>query len=164
VNGQGRKGRQKRIGPPADSRHPGRGGFSLLEVLMAMGILLGCVIVLTELAAIGRAHATDAEILAKAQLLCQTRLNEMLAGAQPVMPVQDRTLDEEPGWEYSVKVDSVPYPGLVAVRVVVAQDVPEGQRGKRFSLVRWTRDPHGRLAASAGETAEEAGDEAGNEE
>jgi hypothetical protein len=128
---------------------------------MAMGILLGCVIVLTELAAIGRAHATDAEALAKAQLLCQTRLNEMLAGVQPVMPVQNRAMDDEPGWEYSVEIDAAPYPGLTAIRVVVAQDVPEGHRAKQFALVRWIRDPHGRIAASAGEMSEEDEDDSG---
>ena len=35
----------------------GHRGFTLLEVLLATGLLLGCVIVLAELAAIGREHA-----------------------------------------------------------------------------------------------------------
>jgi len=142
-----------------------RGGFSLLEVLMAMGVLLGCIIVLTELAAIGRAHANDAQTRAKAQLLCQARLNEMLAGVQPVMPVQKRVIDEEPEWTYSVEIDSSPHPGLSVIRVVVAQDLPEEQRPQSFSLLRWIPDPHGRIAAAAGESlGEEIEEEPGEED
>jgi len=151
----------------ADKKTPdpfSRGGFSLLEVLMAMGVLLGCIIVLTELAAIGRAHANDAQTRAKAQLLCQARLNEMLAGVQPVMPVQKRAIDEEPEWTYSVEIDSSPHPGLSVIRVVVAQDLPEEQRPQSFSLIRWIGDPHGRIAAAAGESLDEQIEEEPTEE
>ena len=59
-----------------------RSGFSLLEVIMATAILLGCLIVLGDLAAVGRRHARDAEDLTTAQWLCQTKLNEILAGGK----------------------------------------------------------------------------------
>ena len=114
---------------------------------MAMGILLGCIVVLTRLAAIGRANADDADQTAKAQLVCQTRLSEMVAGITPVMPAQDRPLEADPGWKYSVRIEPLDELGLVALHVAVSQDVPEGQRARRFALVRWIRDPQGRLAA-----------------
>ena len=68
-----------------------REGFSLLEVLMATSILLGSVIVLNQLAEIGRKNAADAQDLSTAQLLCETRLNELVSGLAQIEPV-----DEEP--------------------------------------------------------------------
>ncbi len=132
---------------------------------MATGILLGCIVVLARLAAIGRTNASKAEILAESQIICQTRLNEMLVGIMPIMSVHDQALEDEPGWKYSVEIEALEHPGLAALRVVVAQDVPEGHRAKQFALVRWVRDPHGRIATggtSPGESIDR-GDEAGGE-
>ncbi len=52
--------------------------------MLATSILLACLIVLGELASVGRRHARDAEQLTAAQLLCRSRLNEILAGAAPL--------------------------------------------------------------------------------
>ena len=69
-----------------------RSGFSLMEVLLATAILLGSVIVLGELAGIGRQNANSAEELATAQRLCQNKLNEILAGLTSLEPVEAETL------------------------------------------------------------------------
>ena len=52
--------------------------------MLATSILLACLIVLGELASVGRRHARDAEQLTAAQLVCRSRLNEILAGAAPL--------------------------------------------------------------------------------
>ncbi len=70
----------------------GRSGFSLLEVLLATGILLGAAIVLSELAGIGARQASAARDLAQAQLLCQSKLNEIVAGIAPVAAARDAPL------------------------------------------------------------------------
>ncbi len=137
-----------------------RGGFSLLEVLLATGILLGSLIVLSELATIGRRRVRDAEDLTAAQRICQTKMQEILAGLQDPLPVEYAEVEDEPGWFYSVETGPVAgQPGLVAVRVTVAQDLassggqtflsaPEGGTLASpagllpgFTLVRWVRDP-----------------------
>ncbi len=126
---------------------PRRAGFSLLEVLLATAILLGCLIVLGQLAAVGRDHARSAEDLTTAQLLCQTKLNEVLAGVTPVRTVEQEPLEETPGWVYSIEVDSLGQPGLVSLRVTVSEDVGEVESGSeerpatQFTLTRWIRDP-----------------------
>lgn len=122
---------------PGPSR---RRGFTLLEVLMATGLLLGCVIVLAELAAIGREHANAAEDLSTAQRLCENRINEMLCGAAAVETVESEDLDED-GWTCSVTLDSAPNPDLVAVRVTVAREAAPSRRAREFSLVRWMSMP-----------------------
>jgi prepilin-type N-terminal cleavage/methylation domain-containing protein len=122
-------------------RSPSRKGFSLLEVLLATSILLGCLVVLSELAAIGRIHASVAQDGGTAVRICQSKMNEILAGLAPVTPVRAEPIDDPPGWWYSVEVEQVRQPGVVALRVTVGQDEdPEG-RTIDYSLVRWIRDP-----------------------
>lgn len=71
-----------------------RSGFSLMEVLLATAILLGSMIVLSELAGIGRHHANSAQRLATAQLLCQNKMNELLVGMAALESVDAEPLEE----------------------------------------------------------------------
>lgn len=115
-------------------------GFTLLEVMLAMGLLLGCVIVLAELASIGREHGNAAEDLTTAQLLCQNRLNEILAGATPLTPIDNEDLEND-GWMCSVGVEPLQQPGLAELRVTVSRDAGPARRAREFTLVRWIPDP-----------------------
>ena len=123
-----------------------RSAFSLMEVLLATAILLGSLIVLGQLATVGRMHAHDAERLTTAQLLCQSKLNEILAGVERVRPVEEESLAE--GWVYSVEVTSADKLHLASLRVTVSEDLAEledaadGPRPKQFTLTRWIRDPN----------------------
>jgi hypothetical protein len=118
-----------------------RPGFSLLEVLLAMAILMGSLVVLSELAAIGRRHIRDAEDLGTAERICQTKIGEILAGIEEPVAVEQMEVADEPGWLYSVETESLRQAGLISVRVTVVQDLPEEKRPREFSLVRWVRDP-----------------------
>lgn len=129
-----------------------REGFSLLEVLMATSILLGSVIVLNQLAEIGRKNAADAQDLSTAQLLCETRLNELVSGLAQIEPVEDEPIVGAPGWILSVDVEpldrnaaagstgSAGMLELAALRVTVAREPSEGRRSAAFTLVRWVPD------------------------
>lgn len=130
---------------------PRRAGFSLLEVLLAMSILLGSLIVLSELAGIGRQHTSDVEGLLTAQLVCQTKLNEILSGAAPAESYQKRPVAGQLDWTCSVEIYRVKQPGVAALRVTVWHEIatideldPELRKEHEFSLVRWIRDPSGR--------------------
>ncbi len=120
---------------------PRREGFSLLEVMLASAILVGCLAVLSELANIGRIHATVAQDGGTAERICQSKVNEILAGLAPASPVHDEPVEDAPGWVCSVDVDSVRQRGVVALRVTVKQDDDSAGRPMEFSLVRWIRDP-----------------------
>jgi hypothetical protein len=118
----------------------------LIEVLLATSILLGCVVVLAQLARIGRRHAESTQDLSTAQLLCQSKLNELLAGASPAEPVQSEPFEDHPGWVYSLEVSSAGQLGMTALSVTVAKDdsdrrsANQGARpAKQFTLVRWVR-------------------------
>ncbi len=131
-------------------RRSARGGFSLLEVVLATSILLAVAIVLFELAAIGRAHIESAEDLTTAQRICQTRINEILSGASPLQVVQGEPLEEDSDWTITVALDPVEQmPGLAALRVTVSREASPGHRAKQYTLVRWIRDSQ---AGHEGET------------
>jgi Tfp pilus assembly protein PilV len=125
-------------------------GFSLMEVLLATSILLACLIVLGELAAVGRRHARDAEQMNAAQLVCRSRLNELLAGAAPLEPQAAIEVPELPGWSQTVYVETLGKFGLSSVTVTVTRAPPAaletatGGRGKSFSLTRWVHVPERR--------------------
>jgi len=118
-----------------------RAAFSLLEVLLATGILLGAIAVLGELARLGRLNALAARDQTQAQLLCESKLSEILAGAESAEPHSDQPLTEAPGWLFRVEREPLEHEGLTSLRVTVAQDLPEAKRPVRFSLVRWMREP-----------------------
>jgi len=129
-----------------------RSAFSLMEVLLATSILLASLIVLGQLATVGRMHAHDAETLTTAQLLCQSKLNEILAGVERVRPVEEESIAD--GWVYSVEVTSAGKLHLASLRVTVSEDLAEledaadGPRPKQFTLTRWIRDPDHQDTAS----------------
>jgi len=114
-----------------------RGGFSLIEVLLATSILMACVIVLGHLATIGRRSARAAQDISTAQVLCETKMNELLAGAVPLERVDEVPLDDNGDWLVSVELEPTEHALLTAVRVTVTQVVQEQERPREFVLVRW---------------------------
>lgn len=128
-----------------------REGFSLMEVILAMSILLGGVVVLGRLASIGAKHARTAEDLAAAQLLCEARITEILAGIAPAETLEEEPLPNSPDWVISQELLPLEQPGVVALSVTVTR-APEDLAGlatapteekKEVSvtLVRWMLDP-----------------------
>lgn len=118
-----------------------RHGFSLLEVLLATSILIGSAIVLMELASIGSRHASTARDLAKSQLICQTKLNEILTRIAPVEAVRPMPVEDEPEWVYWIDVQPLKQPGLVLVEVNAVHEPVPRKQSARFILTRWVRDP-----------------------
>jgi Tfp pilus assembly protein PilV len=80
---------------PRDPRRP-RAGLSLLEVLVATVILAGSMVVLMELAAIGRRQVSRIERWSTAQRLCRTKIDEVAAGIVQAQDVDNREFDGEP--------------------------------------------------------------------
>jgi len=127
-------------------RRRGPRGFTLLEVILALAILL------TSLAAIGQlvynAYRNAARVrdLTRAQLIAESILAELNAGALPLETVADAPVEDiddtvEPGWLYTVDIAPLELDGLLSVQVTVAQDPSMVAHPVQFSLTQWMLDP-----------------------
>ncbi len=145
------------------------GGFTLLEIILALTILAGAVAVLGEVSRFGMRCAERARDMTHAQLLCEGKLAEIVAGIAPAEAVDGAAFesadDAEPSeWLYSVELNTTDTEGLIEVRVTVTKDRPAEMRPAEVSLVRWMVDPGIELseettAAEAGSESSEAGAE-----
>ena len=96
-----------------------RRGFSIMEILIATSILLGCIIALSELASLGRKHARSAERLVNAQILCEGKLNDLLCGAESMSPSADQEFEDHKEWFYSIDLVPTEIPGISSLIVEV---------------------------------------------
>jgi general secretion pathway protein I len=130
--------------------------FSILEVILALAILAGAMVVLGELARMGFRNAKLTQDLTRAQLLCESKMAEFTSGISLPQTVQGATFDDmyQDGkipWIYSVEMEQIDQDGLIALRVTVSQNLPAEQRPATFSLSRWITDPGIEEAASTTE-------------
>jgi hypothetical protein len=115
--------------------------LSLLEVILAIAILGGCIAVIGELVRLGSRHAEEVQLLTTAQLLCESKLEEIEAGVTAPEAVASVPFDTNPEWYYSIAVNSLEQEELMEVRVTVEQAEATRAMPFTFSLVRWMLDP-----------------------
>ncbi len=115
-----------------------RSGLSLLEVILAVAILGGSLAAIGELVRIGSQHAEESRGLAAAQLLCESKMEEIAAGAAARETVSSTPCETKEGWQYSVTVTALDQAGLSEIRVTVEQS--DRPQPLSFTLVRWMMD------------------------
>lgn len=113
--------------------------FTLLEVVLALAILAGAVAVLGEIMRIASRSASDAQAETRAQLLACSLMDEMVTGVlepteQTQVPLE---VDDVAPWFYSVTFGATNIEGLMAVELVVEQDLEKQFSPVRYRLVRW---------------------------
>ena len=124
----------------ATTRH--RAGLTLLEVILAIAILGGALVVIGELIRTGSRSAQNARELTIAQILAESTMNEVAAGLIPATSTSTQVLETNPDWMYSLQVDPAPnQQGLLLVTVTMHQTDPVRGREMSYSLVRWMLDP-----------------------
>jgi general secretion pathway protein I len=118
-----------------------RRGLSLLEVILAIAILGGCIAVIGELIRIGSRQAEEAREMTIAQLLCESKLNEIASGILPPESVSGAPCETDVDWMYSVGITPLDGSSLIEVRVTVEQAQSTRLIPLSFTLVRWMIDP-----------------------
>ena len=132
---------------PPTALHPR--GLSLLEVILAIAVLGGCMAVIGELVRMGVRNAEEARELTKAQLLCESKLEEVAAGIMPLESAANAAFELAPDWSYTIETGSLDQQGLVQVRVTVQQVESDRLYPLTFTLTRWIVDP----SLASGETS-----------
>lgn len=121
-----------------------RDAFSLMEVILSIAILAVAAAMLGELTRFGMRNAAAARDLTSAQILCDSKLNEVVAGIEPLAVVNAATFDtndyteETKDWTYSIAYSTIDdVTGLVSVTVTVNQSLPANSKPVQFALTRW---------------------------
>ncbi len=127
------------------SRDYYRPGFSLLEVILALAIFGVAMAMLGNILSNGARAAIESRDLARAQVLCESKMAEILlnsAGPQAMSEVALESTDTLRQWQYSVQTEPAPLSGMLAVKVSVALMPSDASvQPVEFSLVRWIIDP-----------------------
>lgn len=130
------------------------GGFTLLEIILALAILAGSLVALGEVMRLGDQTATLTEGETQAQILAASVVEELVSGARQLSTVNRAALveDSDPPWVYSIDVQNTDFNELVAVRVTVEQELDERLQPARFELVRWMPNPDYQASSSSEES------------
>ncbi len=129
-------------------------GMSLLEVILALAILGVSLGVIGELIRLGTRAGEKARNDTEAQLIAESLINEIAAGAQMPEMVTDAPIDEFDEWRYSVESQAIDEGGLLAVRVSVRRTdeiVNPNNPIRPYMLTRWIVDPGVEQAAREAE-------------
>ncbi len=131
-------------GPECDGqptlRRSGCGAaFTLLEVILALAILAGAVAMLGEAMSIASRSASDAQAIAQAQLLASSVMDEMLSGIVDLSDQSRQPLETDSAipWVCSVTLGDTTLAGLMAIEVLVEQNLEPQFRPVKYRLLRW---------------------------
>lgn len=120
-------------------------GFSLLEVILALAILAGAMVILGELARQGLRYAERARDVTQAQMICESKLAEVTSASTAPSASAAAPVETDPSntqkWLCSVDVSPLSQQGLLAVRVTVTKDAADQAQPLEVSLTRWMVDP-----------------------
>ena len=129
-----------------------RHGLTLLEVLLSLGLFLGALAALSQLWYGGVRAAVQARLLTQAILRCESKLNEVAAGAVPLQSASDAPFDDDANWKWSQQVAPGPHTDALLVTVTVSHPGQSGLSSSNYQLRRLIRDPQVWTAAQQATT------------
>ena len=108
-----------------------RNGLTLLEVVVAMAIFLISLGAIYQLVSLGSDRAMDVKQQARTSLRCQSKLNEIIVGAQEMSTTGSYTNvsddAELPQLQWKMEASQSPVTNLWDVKVFVKTDLPTGR-------------------------------------
>jgi type II secretion system protein I len=126
-----------------NSSDPFFAGFTLLEIILALAILAGSLAALGEVMRLADQNAALTRDETQAQILAASIMDELVAGARPLTAATRAAFDPDwdPQWVFSIAIDQTGYEELVAVRVLVEQQLDARLQPARYELLRWLPNP-----------------------
>lgn len=124
------------------SRRPRvRRAFSLLEAILASGIFIAAMAVLGSLIDLGLFSARLAKLATMGQLRCESKIEELAAGIEPLVAGEAVPFPDDDAWRYSVEIAPTEIPTLVKVVVRVEHMADEETPDYECRLARWLAIP-----------------------
>ena len=118
-----------------------RGGLTLLEIILSLSIFFGALAVLSQLGWNGARAGIQARLKTQAIIRCETKLAEVLAGAETLAPKSRVPFPDNTAWNYSVTIAETQFPDLLQIDVTVSHRGGTPLANSDFTLRRWVRDP-----------------------
>ena len=128
-----------------DAKKPARHGLSLLEVVLALTILAVAAALLAQITKQATDNGLMAQKLSTAQMLCESKMSEVLAGAIPLTSTSWAEITDsgrKGSWYYQIQTVTAQRPNMIGVRLSVT-DSPDATtyNPELFFIVRWMIDP-----------------------
>jgi len=141
--------------------HPSRvrTGLTLLEVLIALGIFVSSVAVISQLLAQGVRGAKLAQYETEAILRAESKLAEVVAGAVPFQSAQNVPYADNDAWNWSVSLQPGSTDELFIVEVTVNRTATSSLGSVDFTVARLVRDPQLLMEAATEAAAAAAAEE-----
>ena len=114
-----------------------RAGVTLLEVLLATVILATSLAALGQMISNGVMAGVRCEQQAEAAVRCQSKLDELLAGVEPLTPVSAASFSDDPSWTWTLEV--APFQERLSC-VTVAVQHESARQSSDFQLTRLIRN------------------------
>lgn len=125
-------------------------GFSLLEVILAIAILGGSMVVIGHGFFLGYRSVRNARMIGTGNRLADSAMAELAAGVVEPTSVSSKAIPNEDGWVYSIEIEDAPVPGLLSA--VVKVENTRFQPNVAISITRMVIDPdYDPLEARGGE-------------
>jgi len=110
-------------------------------MVLALSLFLGAITVLAQIVWNGQRAAIQARLRTEGAFRCETKLSEILAGAEPFQSQQGISFPDDPQWTWTAIIGPGSYPELMHLQVSVQHHSQNPLAITEFRLERWTRDP-----------------------
>ena len=142
-------------GAASPSQKTCRSGLTLLEIVLSLAIFLGALAALSQLAWNGTRATVQARLKTQATIRCETKLNEVVAGIEPMQARQNVAFPDDSQWTWSQVVTPSSHPELVQLDVTVSHRGTSRLARIDVTLRRWAREQSLFVSAVKQEKVEE---------
>lgn len=115
--------------------------MSLFEVLLALAIFAGAAAAIGQLLTNGVRGAVHARNQTEAVLRCESKLAEVVAGAQAFQASANVPYTDNPDWTWSLTINNTQQPNLMLVEVTTTYMGANETADVSFTLHRMMRNP-----------------------
>ncbi|HUQ72351.1 MAG TPA: hypothetical protein VM165_22685 [Planctomycetaceae bacterium] len=109
--------------------------------MLALSLFFGALAMLSQLTWNASRAAVQSRLKTQAVILCSTKLNEIVAGIEPLSAQSNVPYVDSPDWTWSLNVLPTQYPELLLLEVTASHTGGSSLGNVSQTLRRWFRDP-----------------------